>query len=82
MYVSPHTHTHTHTHTQITSSQLNNSPTRFFDIYSGTYRDISVIVKQVRNVEGWDKELYAMFKEEAVKLRLVLVGEGGGRGVG
>lgn len=53
---------------EITSLQLNDSQRRFFDIYTGTYRNIPVIVKQIRCVEGWGEDLYALFKEEVMKL--------------
>ena len=70
----PHTHTHTHTltHTQITGPQLHKSPRRFFDIFCGTYRDIPVIVKRVRCVEGWGEGLYHLFEKEVLKVRYEL----------
>jgi serine/threonine protein kinase len=53
---------------EITGPQLHNSPRRFFDIFHGTYRDIPVIVKQIRSVEGWGQDLYDMFEEEVKRV--------------
>ena len=54
---------------QITGHQLHTSPRRFFNIYLGTYRDIPVIVKRVRCVEGWGEELYSLFQDEVIRIR-------------
>ena len=44
---------------------------KFFDVYPGRYRCMPVVVKQVRNVDHWSKEVFQVFLHEVEVIRSV-----------
>ena len=60
-----------HTFTQITGPQLNaaNCVGKFFDVFPGNYRNMAVIVRQVKGADSWEEKTFSLFKREVVLLR-------------